>query len=304
MSAAAATTTLRVRRGGLRDRSGPFFAAPVVLLAAVFLVLPMLLAFVYAFAEIAPLSGAISWVGLQNFATMAADPTFVRSVLNTALFTAVTVPGSMALGLALAVLLNSVMPARQLFRTIIYLPLVISGVAVGLIGTLLFNETTGVLRALSLQLGLPVVPWQSDGPAAFTSVVLITLWIRVGFTMIIYLAGLQAVPAEMYESAQVEGANRWQRFTNITVPLLAPATFFLLIMNVIYSFQVFDTVFVLTGGGPGRSTEVLGTYAYDTAFGPARNQGYGSAIGVVIFLITLVFTALQWRLNRTRDGEA
>lgn len=304
VGSARATSASAVRRGRLRDRSGPVFAAPVVLLAGLFLVLPMVLAFVYAFARIAPLSGAITWVGVQNFATMLGDPTFFRSLLNTGLFTAITVPGSMAIGLGLAVLLNSVMPGRRVFRTIVYLPLVISGVAVGLIGTLLFNETTGVLRALLLQLGLPVVPWQSNGPAAFASVVLITLWIRVGFTMIIYLAALQGVPAELYESAQVEGAGRWQRFRHITVPLLGPATFFLLIMSVIYSFQVFDTVFVLTGGGPGSATEVLGTYAYDTAFGPARDQGYGSAIGVVIFVITLLFTVLQWRFNRTRDEAA
>ena len=133
---------------------------------------------------------------------------------------------------------------------------------------------------------------------------LITLWIRVGFTMIIYLAGLQAVPQELYESASVEGASGWQRFRFITFPLLGPSTFFLLIMNVIYSFQVFDTVFVLTNGGPGVATEVLGTYAYKTAFGPARDQGYGAAIGVVIFFLTLIFTIVQWRTNRNRDETA
>nr|WP_269449946.1 sugar ABC transporter permease [Auraticoccus cholistanensis] len=210
----------------------------------------------------------------------------------------------MALGLALALLMNSVLPARALFRTVVYLPLVISGVAVGLIGTLLFNETTGVLQTLAAALGLPPVSWQSSGPAAFASVVLITLWVRVGFTMIIYLAGLQAVPVELHEAGQVEGAGRWQRFRWITWPLLGPATFFLLVMSVIYSFQVFDTVFVLTGGGPGSATEVLGTYAYDTAFGPARDQGYGAALGLVVFVFTLVFTLLQWRASRTRDEAA
>ena len=134
--------------------------------------------------------------------------------------------------------------------------------------------------------------------------VLITLWIRVGFNMIIYLAGLQAVPVELMESAQVEGAGTWQRFRWITLPLLGPSTFFLLVMNVIYSFQVFDTVFVLTNGGPGSATEVLGTYAYKTAFGPTRDQGYGAAIGVVIFFLTLAFTIFQWRFNRTRDEVA
>ncbi len=294
----------RRRRGGSTDRGGLAFASPVLLLAGVFLVLPLVLAVVYSFAEIAPLSGAVSWVGVQNYATMLADPVFLRSLLNTALFAAITVPGSMAIGLALAVLMNSVMPARRLFRTLVYLPLVISGVAVGLIGTLLFNETTGVLQAVSAALGLPAVGWQSEGPAAFASVVLITLWIRVGFAMIIYLAGLQSVPVELHEAGQLEGAGRWQAFRHITLPLLGPSTFFLLVMSVIYSFQVFDTVFVLTGGGPGSATEVLGTYAYDRAFGAARDQGYGSAIGVVIFLVTLVFTLVQWRASRTRDEAA
>ena len=275
-----------------------------MLLALGFLIIPLVFAFYYSFTTIAPLSGRTTFLGLANYTGMLSDPTFYRSLVNTVLFTALTVPGSMIIGLALAVLMNSVLPARRLFRTIIYLPLVISGVAVGLIGTFLYNETVGVVDKLLVLAGLPSVPWQSNGPAAFASVVLITLWIRVGFNMIIYLAGLQAVPVELHEAGQVEGATSWQRFRWITVPLLGPSTFFLLVMNVIYSFQVFDTVYVLTNGGPGSATEVLGTYAYKTAFGPARDQGYGAAIGVVIFFVTLVFTVLQWRFNRTRDEVA
>lgn len=286
------------------DRAAVAFLAPSLLLAIGFLIVPLLAAFVYSAAKIAPLSGKITWIGLQNYATMFADPTFYRALVNTAVFIVLTVPLSMIIGLALAVLMNSMLPGRQLVRTIIYLPLVISGVAVGLIGTFLFNETIGVIDGVLRGLGLPGVSWQSNGPAAFASLVLITLWIRVGFTMIIYLAGLQAVPAELYEAAQVEGASGWQSFRHITVPLLGPATFFLLIMNVIYSFQVFDTVYVLTNGGPGSATEVLGTYAYKTAFGPTRDQGYGAAIGVVIFFLTLIFTVLQWRTNRNRDEVA
>lgn len=286
------------------DLSGYAFAAPAMVLASVFSLLPLVLAFVYSFAEIAPLSGKISWVGFANYAQMLSDATFYRALVNTAIFTVLVVPISMGLGLTLAVLLNSVMPARKLFRTIIYLPLVISGVAVGLIGTFFFNETIGVVNKLLAALALPGVPWQSSGVPAFASVIVVTLWIRVGFTMIIYLAGLQAVPVELQEAAQVEGAGGWQRFRFITFPLLGPSTFFLLVMSVIYSFQVFDIVFVLTNGGPGSSTEVLGTYAYKTAFGAARDQGYGAAIGVVIFFFTLIFTLIQWRTNRTRDEVA
>jgi multiple sugar transport system permease protein len=292
------------RRRPTWDRSAPAFLGPALLLAAAFLLLPMVLAFVYSFAKIAALSGKVTWVRFDNYTTMFTDPTFYRSLVNTAAFTVLTVPVGLAIGLALAVLFNSVLPARKLFRTIVYLPLVISGVAVGLIGTFLYNETVGVVDKIFVAVGLPSVSWQSSGPSAFLSIVLITLWIRVGFNMIIYLAGLQSVPVELMESAQVEGANSWQRFRFITVPLLGPSTFFLLVMNVIYSFQVFDTVFVLTNGGPGSATEVLGTYAYKTAFGPARDQGYGAAIGVVIFLLTLAFTIFQWRFNRTRDEVA
>ncbi len=294
----------RRRRHRHFDPSGYLFAAPAMVLASIFSLLPLALAFVYSFAEIAPLSGRITWVGLANYTQMLGDATFYRSLVNTVIFTLLVVPTSMALGLALAVLLNSVMPARKLFRTIIYLPLVISGVAVGLIGTFFFNETIGVVNKLLATLSLPGVPWQSSGVPAFASVIIVTLWIRVGFTMIIYLAGLQAVPVELQEAAQVEGAGGWQRFRFITFPLLGPSTFFLLVMSVIYSFQVFDVVFVLTNGGPGASTEVLGTYAYKTAFGAARDQGYGAAIGVVIFFFTLIFTVIQWRTNRTRDEVA
>ena len=294
----------KVRRRARWDRSAIAFLAPALLLAIGFLIVPMIAAFVYSSARISPLSGKVTWVGLANYTKMFADPTFYRSLANTALFIGLTVPLSMAIGLALAVLMNSVLPGRKVVRTIIYLPLVISGVAVGLIGTFLFNETIGVFNGLATSLGLPNAAWQSSGIPAFASLVLITLWIRVGFTMIIYLAGLQAVPQELYESASVEGASGWQRFRFITFPLLGPSTFFLLIMNVIYSFQVFDTVFVLTNGGPGSATEVLGTYAYKTAFGAARDQGYGAAIGVVIFFLTLIFTVVQWRTSRNRDEAA
>ena len=301
---AAAPSNLTRRRRRSWDRSAPAFVGPSLVLAAAFLLLPMALAFVYSFAKIAALSGKVSWIGFANYTTMFTDPTFYRSLVNTAVFTVLTVPLGLAIGLALAVLFNSVLPARKLFRTIVYLPLVISGVAVGLIGTFMYNETVGVLDKILVLIGLPSVSWQSNGPAAFLSIVLITLWIRVGFNMIIYLAGLQSVPVELHESAQVEGANTWQRFRWITLPLLGPSTFFLLVMNVIYSFQVFDTVYVLTNGGPGSATEVLGTYAYKTAFGATRDQGYGAAIGVVIFFLTLAFTIFQWRYNRTRDEVA
>ena len=161
----------RRRRRRHWDRSGYVFAAPAMVLATIFSLLPLVLAFVYSFARIAPLSGRISWVGTDNYVRMLTDATFYRALVNTVIFTVLVVPVSMGLGLALAVLLNSVMPARKLFRTIIYLPLVISGVAVGLIGTFFFNETIGVVNKLLATLSLPGIPWQSSGVPAFASVI-------------------------------------------------------------------------------------------------------------------------------------
>ena len=294
-------------RGGrsLWEPSALLFVGPSVLLALAFLILPMLGTFFYSTQEVSPLSGQTRPLGLENYRTMLSDAAFLRALVNTALFTVITVPLSMGLGLALAVLMNSVLPARKVWRTVVYLPLVISGVSVGLIGTFLYNEIIGVVNKVLVALGAASgVPWQSNGFWAFASVVLVTIWIRVGFSMIIYLAALQAVPGDLYEASALDGANGWQRFRNITVPLVGPATFFLIIMNVIYSFQVFDTIFVLTNGGPGNSTEVLGTWAYKVAFGPTRDQGYGAAIGAVIFVLTLIFTLVQWRTSRNRDEVA
>ena len=239
-------------------------------------------------------------LGFGNYARVLGDPLFWRSTLNTALFTLIVTPLSMALGLGAAVLLNSVLPARPVFRSILILPMAVSGVATALMGVLIFDENSGVLDGLLQTIGLPRIAWQSGGAAAFASVVLVTLWWRTGFNMLIYLAGLQGVNPALYEAARLDGANGWQQFRHVTVPLVGPSTFFLLILNVIYSFQVFDIVFVLTGGGPQNSTSVLVTYAYDTGF-VTRDQGYAAAIGIVLLILTMIFTAVQWRTNRSRD---
>ncbi len=298
----AATYTARPGRASRQQRStgaAAGFLGPNLILLGIFLFLPLGWALLISFQE-SDGFGASGWVGLENYRRLVADPTFWQSALNTAVFTLITVPLSLALGLGLAVLMNSVLPGRKLFRTLIYLPMVISGIATALMGVLLFDESTGIVNKLLREGGLGTIPWQSQGAAAFASIILVTLWIRVGFNMVIYLAGLQGISPELYEAARLEGASSWQQFRYLTVPLVGPSTFFLLIMDVIYSFQVFDTIFVMTGGGPGRSTSVLVTYAYENGF-VTRDQSYAAAIGIVIFLVTLVFTAVQWRGNRSRD---
>jgi ABC-type sugar transport system permease subunit len=288
------------RRARIRESLvGYGFLAPNLVLMAAFLFAPIIWALVLSFQETKGF-GTPDWVGLENYAKLLADPVFWQSFGNTAVFTLLTVPVDMLGGLGLAVLLNSALPARGVWRTIIVLPMVISSVASGMIAVIIFYQSAGIINKTITALGLPPVEWQSAGVPAMLSVVAAAIWLRLGFNMIIYLAGLQNISPELYEAARIDGATRWQAFRSITVPLVGPSTFFLLIMNVIASFQVFDLIFVLTGGGPGYSTSVLVTYAYRNAF-QIREQGYGAAIGIVLLLLTLAFTYVQWRTSRTRD---
>ncbi|QCR20222.1 carbohydrate ABC transporter permease [Agrococcus sp. SGAir0287] len=275
------------------------FLAPNLVLMIGFLFVPIVLAVQLSFQETRGF-GDPQWVGLANYRTMVEDPDFWRSLANTILFTAVTVPIELAAGLGLAVLMNSALPARGLLRTLLVLPMVVSGVASAMIAVILFYESNGLVNKVLETLGLDRVGWQSEGAPAMVSVILVAIWLRLGFNMVIYLAGLQSIEPELYEAARIDGASRWQQLRSITVPLLGPSTFFLLIMNVIASFQVFDVIFVMTGGGPSGATSVLVTYAYRNGF-QIREQGYGAALGIVILLITLVFTFVQWRTSRTRD---
>ncbi|MFF2371223.1 carbohydrate ABC transporter permease [Agromyces sp. NPDC058110] len=275
------------------------FLTPNLLLMAVFLFLPIVWAVQLSFQETKGF-GTPEWVGLDNYVKLVTDPVFWQSFGNTIVFTILTVPVVMIGGLGLAVLLNSVLPARGVFRTAIVLPMVISGVASAMVAVILFYESNGLINKVLTAVGLSPVAWQSQGVPAMISVVVVAIWLRIGFNMIIYLAGLQGISPEVYEAARIDGASRWQQFRSITVPLVGPSSFFLLIMNVIASFQVFDLIFVMTGGGPGNSTSVLVTYAYRNGF-QIREQGYGAAIGIVILIITLIFTFIQWKTSRTRD---
>ncbi|MER7073912.1 sugar ABC transporter permease [Terrabacter sp. NPDC000476] len=293
---------MRRRRAGLargEALTGYTFVAPNLVLLVVFVLVPLVWAVVISVQRTNGF-GSGQFVGLENYTRLVRDPVFWRATVNTLLFTVLVTPLSMALGLGVAVLLDSVLPARGLFRSILILPMAISGVATALMGVLVFDQDTGVVDKVLRTLGLPAISWQSDGTAAFASVVLVTLWWRVGFNMLIYLAGLQAINPELYEAARLDGAGAWQRFRHLTVPLVGPSSFFLLILNVVYSFQVFDIVFVMTGGGPQNATTVLVTYAYDNGF-VTGDQGYAAAIGIVLLLLTLAFTVVRWRTSRTRD---
>lgn len=290
--------TGRTRRAR-RSRTTAFswaMAGPNTAVVALFLLLPLGWAVWLSFRD-AGTFGPTRFTGLENYRRMFSDEVFWQAVVNTAVFTLATVPTSILLGLGLAVLLDSALPAQRVWRTVIYLPIVLSGLATALIGSLLFEQSIGIVNKLLAAVGVTGPDWQTDGAWAMASLVLVTVWVRVGFSMVIYLAGLQDVPRDLYEAARLDGAGAWQQFRQVTVPLVRPTTFFLVVLNVIYSFQVFDLVYAMTNGGPGFATTTLPFFAYQYGF-EQRQQGYGSAIGLVLFLVVLAFTALQWRGQR------
>ena len=295
----------RSLRGRASALAAVTFLGPNLVMVLVFLIVPLVWAFALSFQKLESL-GPAQYAGINNYTDLFQDATFYRTLLNTVVFTVCTVPVGMAIGLGIAVLLNGVLPGRVLFRSIIFLPLVISGVSTGLLGAWMFDQYNGFVNKFLDLFGITGPAWQSSGGWAMTSVVLMTLWQRIGFDMLIYLAGLQALPAEVLEAATIDGASPWQRFRTVVVPLLGPSTFFLLIMNLIYSFQIFDTVYAMTAGGPNYSTTFLVTYAYRTGFdekGPGE-LGYAATVGVVIFLVTLLITTAQWRSSKNRDQVA
>ena len=275
--------------------------APALLLFGVFLLTPMVLALVLSTQESDGI-GPARFVGAGNYTELAGDPVFWRSLANTLLLAGVSVPLSIAAGLGVALLLRHQVPGRTAFRALFYAPVVISGVVVAMMGRWIFDENVGIVNKALALVGVDPVRWQSSGAAAMTSVILVLIWGRLGFCMVVYLAGLQGVPRDVYEAAQLDGATRWQQFRHVTMPLLRPTTFFLVVMMVIETFHVFDIIFVMTNGGPGSSTELLVTYAYSAGF-DSRREGYGSAIGVVVFVLVLVATVFWWRSQRSREAD-
>lgn len=294
------------RSGATRRRretlSSYAMLAPALVLFGVFLLYPLLRAFQTSLTDSSGISPG-EFVGLENYVTMAGDPTFWRAAFNTLLLAAVSVPLALALGLGMALLLQGPLFGRGLFRALFLAPVVVSGVVVAMAGRWIFDENVGVVNQGLEGVGLSPVAWQSGGVPAMVSVLLMLTWSRTGLAAVIYLAGLQGVSPDLDEAAELDGASWWQRLRLVTMPQLRPTTFFLTVILVIETFHVFDLVYVMTGGGPGNATELLVTYAYAEGF-DARREGYGNALGVVVFLVVLVATALWWRAQRSAEEDA
>lgn len=268
------------------------FACPAILGLILFSVGPMIASFLLSFTSYDMLS-APSWIGLQNYVDLAHDNLFLKSLSVSLIYGAVSVPATMILALILAIMLNAKLPALAFFRSAYYLPSVISGVAVAMLWKWLFNGEYGLINVVLGKLGIHGPAWLTDEHWALRALILMSLW-GFGGSMLIYLAGLQGVPKELYEAAKVDGASTFRQHVHVTVPMLSSVTFFNLIMGIISSLQVFAEPFVLTQGGPNHATLLLSVYLYQNAFQYLK-MGYASAIAWVAFAIVLILTLLVFR---------
>ena len=291
---------IRARRTGasrdqlisLRAReaiAGYFFILPTLLSFLVFFLVPTISGLGMSFFDWDFFSDP-DYVGLDNFIELSQDKLFLTTLKNTALFAIFATAGNVGLGMFIAIGINSIKWRwlKAYLRTAYFIPFVISTVVVALMFGFLLQESTGVVNYYLSRLGIDRIPWLSSSAWAFRSIVLIDVWKHIGFFTLIFLAGLQTIPRELYEAAIVDGAGRRVRLTRITIPLL--------IIALIGAFQVFESMFVLTNGGPGDATRTVVMYLYREAFG-SFNMGYAATMAVVLFVIILALTVTQVRLG-------
>lgn len=276
------------------------FAAPSALHLLVFTGVPLVFTLYLSLHNWDLLASERPFVGLGNYREMLADSRFWNALRNTVVY-ALYVPVTMVLALGAAVTLNQPLRGLRWLRAIVFLPTIVSYVAIAIVWQWLLNADYGLVNNVLRSLGASGHDWLGDPRTALGALMVVSAWVHVGYQMIVYLAGLQGIPNSLMEAAQLDGAGAWRRFRAITWPLLRPISLYLFVTGVIWSFQVFSLVFVMTEGGPARSTDVLVFQIYQQAF-EFRRMGYASALSWALFALLAVFTALQWRLLNKKES--
>lgn len=278
-----------------RERWFYLFIAPWIIGFIAFQAGPIVVAGLMSFADYSWTRG-LEWVGAAHFQTMAADPLFHKTLINTAYYALVSVPLGVAVAFGLAYLLNQKVLGVNFFRTLFFLPSVVQGVAVIMLWGWIFSPRFGLINATLDVVGIRGPAWLQSETWAMPAVILMSLW-SVGWMMLIYLAGLQDIPVELYEAAELDGASAGQKLRYITLPLISPVTFFLVVTNIIAAMQVFTPTYVLTRGGPNNATMTISLLIYFSAF-VWNKLGYASAVAMVLFALILLITLFQFRFAR------
>lgn len=275
------------------------FLSPTLVIFAVFVLFPVFFSFYLSFHKWNMFSRGRSFVALDNYLRILQSAEFWMVLKNTVIYTLGTVPLNMALALVVAYFLNKKVIGKRFLRAAFFTPVITSSVAAAVIWRWIYEPNFGLLNYSLSWLGIPSVNWLNDPTAAMFALIVMGVWKTFGVNMVLFAAGLQGIPEHYYEAAAIDGAGRWSKFWNITFPLLSPTTFFILVMSVISSFQVFDIVYVLTSGGPLGTTKVLVFYLYENAF-KFFEMGYASAVAYLLFAIIFVVTLIQIRYLKDR----
>lgn len=284
------------RQARLEARWAFLLISPMLIGFSIFFLIALGASFVLGFTQWKMIESPV-WVGLRNYREILHDPMFRESMVNTFAIAIPHVVLRITIGLGLAIALNSKLRFRTFYRVLFFLPVITMPVAIGTIWKWLYDPGFGPINAFLGQLGLVQPNWLTDRWWAVVAVVIVLLWSGVGYEMIIFLAGLQAIPRDYYDAAALDGAGNWQQFRDITIPLLTPTTFFLVVIGIINSLQVFDLVYVMTRMGEVNNLPTIVYYIYDQGFQSFR-MGYAISVAWVLLLVILAFTLIQFRLQK------
>lgn len=291
-----ANSSLKRTKKTNKTLTGWLFIAPAFLCFVIFLLIPALMAVGMSFTSYNGFTAA-RFIGVDNYTRLFQDTYFLQSLWNICKYVLMYVPSVVILSFLLAVLLNQKVPGMRVFRVLFYLPCLTSTVASSMVWKWLMNPQGGLLNRVLAALGLPTCAWLNESKTAMMSIVIICVWSTLASNIMIYLAALQNVPSSVYESASIDGAGRLRQIWQITLPLVAPTTFFVLTMALIGSFQVFDQIWVLTSGGPAHATTVPMYSIYTNAFRESQ-LGYACAQAMILFLMILTVTLVQQKFNK------
>jgi ABC-type sugar transport system permease subunit len=281
------------------DSAGYWLVSPYLIFFMLFVAYPVVFSFILMFHRwniVTPMQ----WIGLKNFERLLADPLFFKSIVNTLVFLLVHIPLQIVVALTLALLLNSAIKLRGVFRAIYFLPVIVSGVVVTILWQQLYAFDYGVLNTLLTSIGLPRIPWLVDPDVAMTSIAVMATWKNVGIYIVLFLVGLQTIPRELYEAASIDGADARNQFFRITLPMLNPTMVVIVALSTIGGFSLFIEPYVMTGGGPMQSTLSATLYIYHQAF-YFNHMGYAATLGFVFALIILTVVLLQRKLIETES---
>ncbi len=288
-----------------RNITKTLFLIPALIICLVFMVIPGIMEFILSLTDWNGISAEYSVIGLRNFKQIFSDRVFYLAVRNTLVYSFLVVILQHTVSLAMAVIINRGIKGERFYKTVLFIPCLLSTIVVGLAFNFIYNPVSGQLNFFLGKLGLVALAktnWLGDPKIALFSIIAVSVWQYVGYCMIIYIAGLKGIPKEIIEAAGVDGASNWHMFRHIEFPSIAPAFTINTVLSIIGTLKAFEVVYAMTGGGPGNSTDVIATYVYKVGFTSSR-MGYGTAVSLILFLLIVAISFIQVKILKARENE-